>query len=72
MKEERESDTETTLAKLRNQMGPSFTLPDLVLRVDAAVDSEVQRSQMYSLMVECAHRAKKNQAGIKELLNELE
>ena len=56
---------ETPIAKLRNQLSPYYSLPDMILNMDA-------KPEMKLLLIEQAKRAKNTNERIKELLVEIE
>lgn len=58
-------DTETPIAKLRNQLSPYYSLPDMILLMDA-------KPEMKALLIEQAKRAKKTNERILQLLVEIE
>jgi hypothetical protein len=56
---------ETTLAQLRNALGPHYSLPGMILAMD-------ENPKMKDLITEQAKRAEENKLRIKELLSRLE
>lgn len=58
-------DTETPIAKLRNQLSPYYSLPDMILNMDV-------KPEIKSLLIEQAKIAKGTNDRIKELLIEIE
>ncbi len=58
-------DTETPIAKLRNQLSPYYSLPDMILNMDV-------KPEMKALLIEQAKIAKSTNERIKELLVEIE
>lgn len=58
-------DTETPIAKLRNQLSPYYSLPDMILLMD-------EKPEMKALLIEQAKRAKATNERILELLTEIE
>lgn len=64
-KETETTDTETPIAKLRNQLSPYYSLPDMILNMDV-------KPEMKALLIEQAKVAKSTNDRIKELLVEIE
>ena len=64
-KETETTDTETPIAKLRNQLSPYYSLPDMILNMDV-------KPEMKALLIKQAKIAKSTNERIKELLVEIE